>query len=67
MRNVLILGATSAIAAEVAKLYAASGDRLYLVGRSPEKLDALVAELGAVVVLVVGLVLGGIGSEGDTA
>ena len=49
-RNVLILGATSAIAAEVAKLYAAAGDRLFLVGRTPAKLDSLVAELGDAVV-----------------
>jgi decaprenylphospho-beta-D-erythro-pentofuranosid-2-ulose 2-reductase len=34
----LILGATSAIAAEVAQLHAARGDRLHLVGRSPDKL-----------------------------
>jgi decaprenylphospho-beta-D-erythro-pentofuranosid-2-ulose 2-reductase len=47
MANVLILGATSAIAAAAARLYAARGERLYLVGRSPEKLAALQAELGA--------------------
>jgi short-subunit dehydrogenase len=41
------LGATSAIAAEVARLYAARGARLCLVGRNPEKLAALVAELPA--------------------
>jgi len=46
---VIILGATSAIAAEVAKRYAARGDRLYLVGRDPNKLDALVGELGAAI------------------
>lgn len=45
----LILGATSAIAAEVAKLCAARGDALYLIGRSEAKLAALVSELGAAV------------------
>ena len=45
-RKILILGATSAIAAEVAKLYAARGDKLYLVGRHPDKLAALVTVLG---------------------
>lgn len=41
MENVLILGATSAIAAEVARLHAARGDRLHLVGRNPDKLAAV--------------------------
>ncbi len=41
MSNVLILGATSAIAAEAAHLYSKRGDRLLLVGRDPEKLAAL--------------------------
>jgi len=41
--RVLIFGATSAVAAEVAVLCAARGDRLHLVGRNPEKLSALVA------------------------
>ncbi len=36
--RVLILGATSAIAAEVAVLHAQRGDRLHLVGRNAEKL-----------------------------
>ncbi len=39
MAHVLIFGATSAIAAEVAKLYAERGDRLLLIGRNREKLD----------------------------
>jgi decaprenylphospho-beta-D-erythro-pentofuranosid-2-ulose 2-reductase len=46
-RRVLILGATSAIAAEAAALYAARGDRLCLVGRNPTKLAALVDRLAA--------------------
>ena len=40
-RKTLICGATSAIAAEVAALCAARGDRLYLIGRDPGKLAAL--------------------------
>jgi decaprenylphospho-beta-D-erythro-pentofuranosid-2-ulose 2-reductase len=38
MARILILGATSAIAAEVAQIYARRSDRLHLVGRSPVKL-----------------------------
>ncbi|HIE71866.1 MAG TPA: SDR family NAD(P)-dependent oxidoreductase [Planctomycetes bacterium] len=49
-RKTLILGATSAIAAEVAKLCAARGDQLYLVGRDPDKLHAVVAAAGDAVV-----------------
>jgi len=37
-RQVLIFGATSAVAAEVAVLCAERGDRLHLVGRNPDKL-----------------------------
>jgi short-subunit dehydrogenase len=43
--NVLILGATSAIAAQVARLYAARGARLCLVARNGEKLARLAADL----------------------
>ncbi len=43
MNSVLILGATSAIAAEAAVLYARQGDRLHLVGRNPAKLAAVAA------------------------
>ncbi|MBC8131444.1 MAG: SDR family NAD(P)-dependent oxidoreductase, partial [Deltaproteobacteria bacterium] len=43
--RVLIFGATSAIAQEIAHVYARRGARLYLVGRSQEKLTALVAAL----------------------
>jgi decaprenylphospho-beta-D-erythro-pentofuranosid-2-ulose 2-reductase len=39
MKRVLLLGATSAIAAEVAQIHAARGDRLHLVGRNPDKLS----------------------------
>ena len=44
-QRIAIFGATSAIAADVARLYAARGARLYLVGRNPEKLARLSAEL----------------------
>jgi decaprenylphospho-beta-D-erythro-pentofuranosid-2-ulose 2-reductase len=43
MDRVIIFGATSAIASEVAVLHAARGDALHLVGRSPEKLARVVA------------------------
>jgi short-subunit dehydrogenase len=41
MERILILGATSAIASEVAQLHARRGDRLFLVGRSAEKLTGV--------------------------
>lgn len=42
MQRVLILGATSAIASEVVQIHAKRGDRLFLVGRNPEKLAGVV-------------------------
>lgn len=45
MARVLILGATSAIATEVARGYAKRGDRLLLVGRNPQKLAAAQASI----------------------
>jgi decaprenylphospho-beta-D-erythro-pentofuranosid-2-ulose 2-reductase len=45
--NVLILGATSAIAAEAAQIYAGRGDRLHLVGRDAQKLAAVAARCTA--------------------
>jgi short-subunit dehydrogenase len=44
--RVAIFGATSAIAAEIARIYAGRGARLYLVGRDPGKLRALVEARG---------------------
>ena len=44
-QHVAIFGATSAIAGEIARQYAARGARLYLVGRSRDKLAQLCAEL----------------------
>lgn len=41
MQRVLILGATSAIASEVARIHAGRGDHLFLVGRSEAKLSEL--------------------------
>ena len=49
MARILIIGATSAIAAEVARRYAGRGDALYLIGRNPDKLRTLSTELGAAV------------------
>lgn len=45
MRKVLIVGATSAIAEAMARLLAAQGDLLYLVGRRAEALEAIAADL----------------------
>jgi short-subunit dehydrogenase len=45
MQNILIIGATSAIAQEVAKSYASSGDQLFLVGRNSEKLTQVAQDL----------------------
>jgi decaprenylphospho-beta-D-erythro-pentofuranosid-2-ulose 2-reductase len=50
MERVLILGATSAIAAEVAVRHAERGDRLHLVGRNPEKLAAVATRCASVAV-----------------
>lgn len=47
MHNVLIVGATSAVASEVAVLYAGRGARLHLIGRSTSKLAALTQRLNA--------------------
>jgi decaprenylphospho-beta-D-erythro-pentofuranosid-2-ulose 2-reductase len=43
--NVVIIGATSAIAHEVAKLYASAGASLFLVARDEAKLAAVAADL----------------------
>jgi len=45
--HVLILGATSAIAAEAARIYAQRGDRLHLIGRDAEKLARVAASCGS--------------------
>lgn len=43
--RVLVIGATSAMASEVARRYAAEGARLYLTGRNPARLEAVAADL----------------------
>jgi short-subunit dehydrogenase len=47
MSKVLIIGATSAIAHETAKLFAKDGSEIFLVGRNPDKLVAVEADLKA--------------------
>jgi NADP-dependent 3-hydroxy acid dehydrogenase YdfG len=44
-RNLLIIGATSAIAEATARLWASTGSRLYLVARNAAKLEAVAADL----------------------
>lgn len=46
MRKILIVGATSAIAEAVARIFAARGDALFLVARNSERLQAIAADLG---------------------
>ena len=45
MRKVLIVGATSAIAERTARLFAARGDALFLVGRHAQRLQAIADDL----------------------
>jgi len=45
MKTVLVIGANSAIAGACARLWAARGDRLFLVGRDTTRLDAVGADL----------------------
>src|SRR5438105_1174248 len=45
MERVLVLGATSAIAQQVARLYAARGASLFLVARNAEHLSAVADDL----------------------
>jgi decaprenylphospho-beta-D-erythro-pentofuranosid-2-ulose 2-reductase len=48
--NILILGATSTVAADVARIYRAQGARFYLIARSQAKLAELSRELGSTVI-----------------
>ena len=50
MKRVLVLGATSAIAAYVGEVHAKRGDRLHLVGRSETKLAAVAARCASTTV-----------------
>lgn len=45
MKKILIIGATSAIAEATARLWAARGDRLYLLARDQQRLEAIAADL----------------------
>lgn len=45
MSNILIYGATSAIAQETARAYAQRGDALYLVGRDASRLESVAKDL----------------------
>ena len=45
MKNILIIGATSAIAQETARCYAAGGAKLHLIGRNEQKLQDMQADL----------------------
>jgi decaprenylphospho-beta-D-erythro-pentofuranosid-2-ulose 2-reductase len=47
--RVLIVGATSAIAVEVARVLAARGDRLFLLARDRARLEQIAGELGAAI------------------
>lgn len=46
MQRVLIIGATSAIAEATARVYAARGAGLFLVGRNADRLQAIATDLG---------------------
>ncbi|GBD07661.1 Decaprenylphosphoryl-2-keto-beta-D-erythro-pentose reductase [bacterium HR21] len=56
MRRVLLIGATSAIAQEVGRLYAERQAQVFLVGRTAEKLEAVAADLTVRGAKVVGTV-----------
>lgn len=45
MKKIVIIGATSAMAAETARIFAAEGASLFLVGRNSEKLERLAGDL----------------------
>lgn len=45
MRNILIIGATSAVAKETARIFAHKGDKLYLLARNHDRLVSLAKDL----------------------
>jgi len=45
MQKILIMGATSAIAEQTARLFAGQGDKLYLLARNKERLTAIASDL----------------------
>lgn len=53
MKKIVIIGATSAIAAKLAQRHSDAGDKLVLVGRNQTKLDALKQTLGDSVVAAI--------------
>jgi short-subunit dehydrogenase len=70
MKRVAIFGATSAIAAEVARIHAERGDRLHLVGRNADKLREVARRCGGASVTTSSADfadLGGVGSIAEEA
>jgi short-subunit dehydrogenase len=55
MQKILVIGATSAIAAQMVKRFALRGDRLFLLGRSKDKLQQLSDMCAELAVAPVGL------------
>ena len=45
MKSVLVVGATSAIAEATARIYAANGDRIYLLARNQDRLEVIKRDL----------------------
>jgi hypothetical protein len=45
MKNILIIGATSAIAESTSRIYASEGDRFYLLARNTDRLNTIAADL----------------------
>jgi decaprenylphospho-beta-D-erythro-pentofuranosid-2-ulose 2-reductase len=65
MASVLIFGATSAIAAEAAKIYARRGDKLHLVARNAEKLATVAASCAQTEVTTAVADFSDLGKNGD--
>jgi decaprenylphospho-beta-D-erythro-pentofuranosid-2-ulose 2-reductase len=55
MKKVLIVGATSRIAEEAARIWAQRGDHLFLVGRNAQRLEAIASDLAVRGALRVGI------------
>lgn len=45
MKNILVIGATSAIAEATARIWAGEGHRLFLIGRNAERVNVIAADL----------------------
>ncbi len=63
MKRVLILGATSAVASEVARIHASKGARIHLVGRNEAKLSAVAEACASVTTSVTSNVTSAITSQ----